>query len=353
LYPGGQQVVRRVASWPGQAAQRDESKIPSIIWYDSQGRPQAFCAEARSAANLARAEREHWCLAEQFKLHVHPPTMSASHMIELIPLPPRVSVEQIYSDILEYVYRQTQKFFEDREFVQAGGGQIWQRLSQQNAIDFVLCHPGGWGLQEQSLLRRAMVKAGLVSSVQMATERVKFVGEAEASVHYVMFHADLQSRLRVSLLHMSASIPYPHSLTQPGIDFAVCDAGGSTVDTTLYTVSSMTPTLTLRERRDSACGSLKYSLLDVFTSYVVTLGIQAGGIFVDRSAAEYFQKKFYDADLDPDQVTELMYTATQKFMTEVKPSFRDNSGDQLIAVADRHFSSPLIGIDRGYMTLTG
>jgi hypothetical protein len=188
-----------------------------------------------------------------------------------------------------------------------GGGQIWQRLSQQNAIDFVLCHPGGWGLQEQSLLHRAMVKAGLVASAQMATERVKFVGEAEASVHYVMFHADLQSRLRVSLLHRSASELYSHSLTQPGIDFAVCNAGGSTVDTTLYTVSSMTPSLTLRERRDSACGSFKYSLLDVFTSYVVTLGIQAGGIFVDRSAAKYFRKKFYDADLDPDQVTELQH----------------------------------------------
>jgi hypothetical protein len=139
--------------------------------------------------------------------------MSASHMIELIPLPPRVSIEQIYSDILEYVYRQTQKFFEDREFVQAGGGQIWQKLSQQNAIDFVLCHPSSWGLQEQSLLCRVMVKAGLVASVQMATEQVKFVGEAEASVHYVMFHADLQSRLQVSLLHRSVFILYPHSLT--------------------------------------------------------------------------------------------------------------------------------------------
>jgi hypothetical protein len=74
---------------------------------------------------------------------------------------------------------------------------------------------------------------------------------------------------------------------------------------------------------------------------------------VEFLLTEYFQKKFYDADLDPDQVTKLMYTTTQKFMTEVKPSFRDNSGDQLIAVADRHFSSPLIGIDQGYMTLTG
>jgi hypothetical protein len=48
------------------------------------------------------------------------------------------------------------------------------------------------------MLRRAVVKAGLVDSVPVATEKVQFVGEAEASVHFVMFHADLQSRLQVS-----------------------------------------------------------------------------------------------------------------------------------------------------------
>jgi hypothetical protein len=47
------------------------------------------------------------------------------------------------------------------------------------------------------MLRRATVEAGLVASPAMASERVRFVSEAEASVHYVMFHADLQNRLQV------------------------------------------------------------------------------------------------------------------------------------------------------------
>ena len=82
-------------------------------------------------------------------------------------------------------------------------------------------------------------------------------------------------------------------------------------------------------------------------------GIQAGGIFVDQSAAEYFRKKFYDAGLNPDEVSEYLKTATHKFNTEVKLSFEDQSGDHLIALADRHASNPLLGLERGYVTLSG
>jgi hypothetical protein len=85
----------------------------------------------------------------------------------------------------------------------------------------------------------------------------------------------------------------------------------------------------------------------------VVLGIQAGGIFVDRSASQYFRKRFYDGDLNPDQVTELIDTALEKFITEVKPSFEDSSEEHLIAVADRQFSNSMVGIERGCMTLPG
>jgi hypothetical protein len=200
LYAGGPQVVKRVASWPGQAAHRYESKIPSVVWYH-EGKPQAFCAEARSPMIAARADREQWYLAEQFKLHVHPPSMASDRTVELIPLPPGVSVEQIYADILNYLYYQTKRFIEEREVELTGGGQIWDRLAQRDAIEFIICHPSGWGFEEQTMLRNATIKAGLVQSIQAAAERVRFVGEAEASVHYVMFHADLQTRLQVSPEH--------------------------------------------------------------------------------------------------------------------------------------------------------
>jgi hypothetical protein len=82
-------------------------------------------------------------------------------------------------------------------------------------------------------------------------------------------------------------------------------------------------------------------------------GIQAGGIFVDRSAEQYFRKKFYDGDLNPDQVSECIAQALDKFVEEVKPAFQDRSGDHLIAVADRRFSDQYMDIERGFMTLSG
>ena len=191
--------MKRVTSWPGQAAQRYESKIPTIIWYH-RGRPQAFCAEARSPAVVARAEREQWHLAEQFKLHVHPPTMANHHIVSLTPLPPDVPVDRIYVDLLAYIFRHTQTFFEEREFELGGGAQIWQKLAFQSSMDFVISHPSGWTLQEQEMLRGAVIRAGMVPSAYAAKDHVHFVTEAEASVHYVMFHADLHSRLQVSVI---------------------------------------------------------------------------------------------------------------------------------------------------------
>lgn len=37
------------------------------------------------------------------------------------------------------------------------------------------------------------------------------------------------------------------------MNFIVCDAGGSTVDTTVYSVASARPVLKLEEKRASAC----------------------------------------------------------------------------------------------------
>lgn len=60
-----------------------------------------------------------------------------------------------------------------------------------------MAHPNGWGAHEQTFLRNAIVKAGLVPRPQ-AHDKVKVVSEGEASVHFVMVHGDFETRLRVS-----------------------------------------------------------------------------------------------------------------------------------------------------------
>lgn len=39
---GGSQIVHRVTDWPGQKAQKGESKIPTLIYYDSNKQVSAL-----------------------------------------------------------------------------------------------------------------------------------------------------------------------------------------------------------------------------------------------------------------------------------------------------------------------
>jgi hypothetical protein len=309
LYPEGQQTVQRILQWPGQEAHRGEAKIPSVLWYDSSGSAQAFGAEALSTAMRNRAEDKSWTLVEHFKLHLHPVTMRATHNIVVDPLPAGVKLEKVYADFLGYLYRHTAQFFQDREL---DGMNLWKRLS--GGIEFVLAHPNGWGSFEQDFLRKAAVAGGLVPANQ-AIQRVHCVTEAEASVHYVMFHADIESRLNV------------------GTNFIVCDAGGSTADTTLYTVSALKPVLELKEKRTSAC-------------------VQAGAIFVNQSAAHFFTGLFRTLDFEEEDLKSYIQEATESFESESKRSFESaDQGEISIRVGDRRFTERAINVRRGIMTI--
>ncbi|KDQ12467.1 hypothetical protein BOTBODRAFT_176407 [Botryobasidium botryosum FD-172 SS1] len=311
LYPGGAQVLHRVIQWPGQQSQGGEAKIPSLIWYDDFGQARAFGAEARSSEVLDQAEDNGWHLAKHFKLHLHPPAMRTQQRINVDPLPPRVTVDQIYADFLGYLFSQTKRFFKERIL---DGSNTWETLA--STIEFVIAHPNGWDIGEQGILRHAAVAANLVPSIYAAQERVHFVSEAEASVHFVLVHADLDKRLKVS------------------DNFIVCDAGGSTVDTTLYTVDETAPLIRLKERRASAC-------------------VQAGAIFVNQSVEEYMKSAFERAGLDQETITEYTTEALESFESDAKRTFRHEEEDKIINVGGRRFTSTELNVRRGSMTMKG
>lgn len=162
--------------------------------YDEEGKARAFGAEARTPKYEDQAEDEQWHLAEYFKLHLHPSTMRATQQIVVEPLPAGVTLQQVYADFFGYLFKHTQTFFEDHEI---GGPEIWANL--RDKIEIVIAHPNGWGPQEQGFLRQAATQAGLVTSPALAHRQILFVSEAEASVHFVMLHADLEARLKVGL----------------------------------------------------------------------------------------------------------------------------------------------------------
>ncbi|KAJ1303493.1 hypothetical protein OPQ81_011679 [Rhizoctonia solani] len=267
LQKGVKQTIHRVTQWPGQALEH-QSKIPTLVYYDNHGRAMAFGAEA--IAEEDNADDQGWTLAKRFKLHMHPNEMREKYSIKLEPLPNGVTLPQIYTDFMKYLFKHTEPFFKDRI---VDGPKIWE--SYKDGIIFVIAHPNGWGIREQEFLRKAAIDGGLVGAGD-AKNRVRFVTEAEASVHYCLGHSNISSRLRV------------------GLNFGVCDAGGSTVDTTIYTVTAMKPILKLAEKRDSAC-------------------IQAGGLCVDDAVENYLKEVLSRAGIDDDTLKEYIKEGVRDF----------------------------------------
>jgi hypothetical protein len=260
------------------------------------------------------AEKEDWQLAEHFKLHLHPSYVRAAQDIIVQPLPTGVSIEQIYADFFGYLRNHTKEFFEAREI---NGKDIWERLEKSGGIEWVFPAPNGWGPWEHAILRKTAVLGGLVPEGK-SNDLIHMVSEAEASVHYVMTCTDLDKRLK------------------PGVEFIVCDAGGSTVDTTLYVAKSVNPVLKLKERAPSGC-------------------IQAGGIFVNQAVEKYFSNTLSSAKIEGQVLKDRVREAVESFESGPKKTFAGPEGELdefFVYVGGHKFSEESLGIRRGRKAFT-
>ena len=95
------------------------------------------------------------------------------------PLPAGVTVIDIFADLLRYLYRCTKEYIEQSH---ASGDILWQTVEKQT--HFVLTHPNGWEGYEQTQMKHAVAKAGLVDSIDTADVQISFVTEGEASLNY-------------------------------------------------------------------------------------------------------------------------------------------------------------------------
>ncbi|KAG8813085.1 hypothetical protein FRC18_002677 [Serendipita sp. 400] len=236
-YPGSVVDVRMVTKWPGQPEAAGDSKIPTLVAY--KNRAVVACgAEARDYVGDEEYEVAKW-----FKLHLHPDSMKISDAppaygsnetgtptIEIPPLPTGVNLTQVYVAFLQYMFTCTKTFFETNT---PNGVAIWNRLKGDMVI--ILATPNGWDTAQQGFMKRAAKQAGMVNSDEDADLRIEFVTEGEASVHYALARTHSQTWLR------------------KGAMFAVTDAGGSTVDSTLYECKEVSPKLVLEEVCASEC----------------------------------------------------------------------------------------------------
>ncbi|CAE6367519.1 unnamed protein product [Rhizoctonia solani] len=293
-------TVHRVIRWPGQALDL-QSKIPTL--------PTLFGAEAVTEEAREKADEHKWILAKRFKLLLHPKEMREKFSIKVDPLPNGVTLPQIYADFMKYLIKHTEPYFKSRI---VDGSMIWEAYKDKTV--FVIGHPNGWGLREQEFLRKAAIKGGLVDKAD-AKSRVRFVTEAEASVHYCIENSNISSRL------------------QAGFNFAVCDAGGSTVDTAVYTVTKIEPFLKLAEKREAAC-------------------VQAGGLAVDDAVEEYLEKTLKKAGMSAQSIKECIREGIDDFEVFPKRQFLDDSDPLKVKLGDKSLMNPEFNIRRGTITIS-
>lgn len=156
-------------------------------------------------------------------------SVTGSSTFEIPALPKGISINQVYVDFMRYLLANVQASFEETI---PNGVVIWGRLKENMLV--ILTTPNGWDILQQAALRKAALEAGLVREAA-AHQLLEFVTEGEASVHYALLYS--QSKTWLS----------PRSM------FAVIDAGGSTVDSTLYECKSTNPKVTLEEVCPSQC----------------------------------------------------------------------------------------------------
>ncbi|KAG8734060.1 hypothetical protein FRC10_011977 [Ceratobasidium sp. 414] len=201
----------RVTHWPSRVGMggSSDAKTASTLYYDSANRVKASGAAVATPAMRFAAGKNGWKLVRYFKLQMHPPEMLQNHKFDHMEgLPQGLTVERVYADMIKYLLSHTKDFFNQRQ----GAGK-WEQLAP--TMSLVVAHPNGWGLKEQDRLRNSIGLSGIMSESD-TQRRVFFVTEAEAAVHYVLWEKSQE--------------------LQPGDEFIVCDAGGSTVDTTAYHV---------------------------------------------------------------------------------------------------------------------
>ncbi|KAG8755538.1 hypothetical protein FRC14_003961 [Serendipita sp. 396] len=313
-YPGSVVDVRMVTRWKGQPEAAGDSKIPTIVAYE-QGKLVACGAEAREYLGDETYEVSKW-----FKLHLHPDSMNfsdeppaydsdtgASPAMEIPPLPSNVTLAEVYTDFMRYVFGGFRTFFQKTT---PNGLAIWDRLSSNIVV--VLTIPNGWDTRQQEFLKEAAQEAGIVQSEEDADLRIEFVTEGEASVHYILGKINHKTWLK------------------KGTMFAVTDAGGSTVDSTLYVCKALEPKLELEEVCTSEC-------------------VQAGGVFVDRAARSLFTAKLSNSKFgDEETISDMV----EKFEQRAKRIFDGSQESNVIEFGSRRDNDREYGIIQGKIALT-
>ncbi|KEP46266.1 putative heat shock 70 kDa protein 12A [Rhizoctonia solani 123E] len=312
LEPGKMPLPERVTHWPSAAGfgGTDEAKTASKLFYDKLNQMTVAGAEVYTPRNRHVAKDNDWHLVRYFKLLLHPPAMTNLKDFQLEALPNGLTIETVYADMIRYMLEHTQRRINDRPDI-----GTWEELSRN--LILVIAHPNGWGVQQQSRLRSAVVRSGFISQDESG-KRVRFVTEAEASMHYILWKQFKSLKVRLGQYLVRASILI--SVVQPGDQFIICDAGGSTVDTTAYKVwAGVENNITLENNN----------------------GQPAGGVFVNEAFIKHLKNMLYTQPPDQQRMVEqFLQKAEENFELHCKREFTVGPGSQPYYVVEAGVSLP-------------
>ncbi|KAK0471591.1 hypothetical protein IW261DRAFT_1511451 [Armillaria novae-zelandiae] len=308
LDPGLIPEIKGVTRFPAQENAGGDAKIPTILYYDQSGDLKAAGAEALDESVIRSAEDEEWVKYSRFKLHMRPKWAHTKEINEAIaPLPPGKDIVEVFGDFYAYLVDCTLTFIQESH--QNGADLL---SSVQDRIEFILSHPNGWEGVQQKKLRRAAVYAGLIPDNVKGHERIHFVTEGEASLHFCIDHG-LSSYIR------------------DGEGVMIVDAGGGTVDISTYS----------RTSSSSIDGSS-------FEEIVAPACIFSGSIFVTRRAESFLKKKLKGSQYERE--VELIADCFDK---TTKHRFRNANEPAYIKFGTMRDTDPQLDIRSGQLKLSG
>ena len=181
------------------------AKVPSILYYDRNGHFRGV----ENGAGLQDDEsllQMRWFVGaayfpsagthdHRWKLMIGPTQPSAelkNHMST--DLPRGKTIIDVFSDFMGYLFRSTRTLFVSSD---PNAENRWNSVSHK--IELVLTHPNGWGGSQQSQLRAAAVRAGIVPGTREGLSRVHFVTEGEASFNFCVTHTQAGETMKVWL----------------------------------------------------------------------------------------------------------------------------------------------------------
>jgi hypothetical protein len=112
-------------------------------------------------------------------------------------LPKGKTLIDAFADFMCYLFDSTKALFNSLE---PNGELRWDSVSE--STELVLTHPNGWGGPQQTHLRNAAVKAGIVPDTPAGHASVHFVTEGEASFSFCATNTQAGENLEVCQLFL-------------------------------------------------------------------------------------------------------------------------------------------------------